>query len=97
MDCAEEVGVLKRDVGPLMAGKTRLAFDILNGKMSVRPGGIDVFADDVIEAVGRTGLRAEIRRVQTPPQGLFSVAREFKEAFRAAQGKVRIGMLVSPG
>ncbi len=35
MDCAEEVGILKREVGPLVGGDDRLAFDVLNGVMSV--------------------------------------------------------------
>lgn len=35
MDCAEEVAVLKQAVGPLVGGEERLAFDILNGRMTV--------------------------------------------------------------
>lgn len=35
MDCAEEVTVLKREIGPLVGGESNLAFDILNGKMIV--------------------------------------------------------------
>jgi len=34
MDCAEEAGVLKREVGPLVGGEQNLTFDILNGKMT---------------------------------------------------------------
>jgi hypothetical protein len=29
MDCAEEVAVLKRELGPLVGGEERLGFDIL--------------------------------------------------------------------
>jgi hypothetical protein len=36
MDCAEEVAILKREVGPIVGSADRLAFDILNGKMIVR-------------------------------------------------------------
>ena len=35
LDCAEEVAVLKREVGPVVGGEERLAFDVLNGRMIV--------------------------------------------------------------
>ena len=35
MDCAEEVAVLKQAVGPAVGGADRLAFDVLNGRMTV--------------------------------------------------------------
>jgi Zn2+/Cd2+-exporting ATPase len=35
LDCAEEVAVLKQAVGPLVGGSDRLAFDVLNGRMTV--------------------------------------------------------------
>src|SRR5581483_1989668 len=38
MDCAEEVAVLKQAVGPVVGGESRLAFDILNGRMIVSRG-----------------------------------------------------------
>lgn len=58
MDCADEIAALKREVGPLV-GEDKLAFDLLNGRMS-----IDVAPDSVLEAriekaVARAGLRAE--------------------------------------
>jgi len=59
MDCAEEVAVLKREVGPAVGGEVRLSFDILNGKMMIGPGP-DVSADVVREAVKRTGMRADL-------------------------------------
>ncbi len=37
MDCAEKVAALKRVVGPVAGGEEHLAFDILNGKMTVQP------------------------------------------------------------
>lgn len=57
MDCAEEVGILKREVGPLVGGDDRLAFDVLNGVMSVT-GLVPEDQAKVIEAVRRTGMRA---------------------------------------
>ncbi|MGX1101001.1 MULTISPECIES: heavy metal translocating P-type ATPase [Alphaproteobacteria] len=58
MDCADEVAALKREVGPLV-GEDHLAFDLLNGRMS-----IDMTPDAALEtrvekAVVRAGLRAE--------------------------------------
>ncbi|XNY09556.1 heavy metal translocating P-type ATPase (plasmid) [Sinorhizobium meliloti] len=58
MDCADEIAALKREVGPLV-GEDKLAFDLLNGRMS-----IDVTPDSMLEAriekaVARAGLRAE--------------------------------------
>jgi Cd2+/Zn2+-exporting ATPase len=58
MDCAEEVAVLKREVGPVVGGEANLAFDILNAKMSVAAGS-PATAEAVGAAVARTGMRAE--------------------------------------
>ena len=38
MDCAEEVTVLKREVGPVAGGEENLSFDVLNAKMTVAAG-----------------------------------------------------------
>lgn len=57
MDCAEEVDVLKREIGPVVGGAGYLTFDILRGKMSVNsPSAVAV---DIISAVGKTGMEAE--------------------------------------
>ena len=59
LDCAEEVAVLKRAVGPIVGGEEHLAFDVLRGKMtvlsSVRGGSLKA----VRAAVRSTGMRAE--------------------------------------
>ncbi len=59
LDCAEEVAALKREVGPVVGGEERLAFDVLNGRMVVRalPDGVPPSA--IIDAVRRAGLGAE--------------------------------------
>jgi Cd2+/Zn2+-exporting ATPase len=61
MDCAEEIATLKREVGPLVGGEERLAFDLLQGKMTVLPPADGRAATDreVLQAVARTGMRAE--------------------------------------
>lgn len=60
MDCAEEVAVLKREVGPVVGGQDRLAFDILNGKMTVAAGPSEITPDVILQAVTRTGMLAEV-------------------------------------
>ena len=56
LDCAEEVAILKNAVGPVIGGPDQLTFDVLNGRMTVRG---DTSAAIVIDAVRRTGMRAE--------------------------------------
>ncbi|MBA4192782.1 MAG: cadmium-translocating P-type ATPase, partial [Planctomycetaceae bacterium] len=58
LDCAEEVAVLKREVGPLVGGEDKLGFDILNGRMTVT--GAAVTADQVRDAVAQAGMSAEL-------------------------------------
>jgi Zn2+/Cd2+-exporting ATPase len=58
MDCAEEVAVLKRAVGPVVGGADRLAFDVLNGRMTVANEARDVSEESIIGAVGATGMTA---------------------------------------
>lgn len=60
MDCAEEVAKLKHELGPLVGGRDQLAFDILSGKVTILSASVDVSADDLVQAVARTGMRAEV-------------------------------------
>jgi Cd2+/Zn2+-exporting ATPase len=60
MDCAEEVASLRREVGPVVGGESNLAFDVLNGPMTVTPPGIGLDVVAVVRAVERTGMRAEV-------------------------------------
>jgi Cd2+/Zn2+-exporting ATPase len=59
MDCAEEVTALRRELIPLVGDEQRLSFDLLQGKMTVVPGGRDLTAEQVAQAVQRAGLKAE--------------------------------------
>ena len=63
MDCAEEVALLKRELGGLVGGEDRLGFDLVAGKLTV-PGGAD--ADAVRRRIDATGmtLSAFSRRLQ---------------------------------
>jgi Cd2+/Zn2+-exporting ATPase len=65
MDCAEEVSALKRDLGALVGDDDRLVFDILNGKLVIQCGATGVSAEAVIQAVARTGMRAEVWQDKT--------------------------------
>lgn len=62
MDCAEEVAILKREVGPKVGGEDLLAFDILNGVMTVLPGGPTLSPAEVTALVNQTGMKAELVR-----------------------------------
>ena len=59
MDCAEEVAVLKKALDPVVKDSQRLTFDVLRGKLSVRPGLPAVDTDAIARAVRSTGMRAE--------------------------------------
>jgi Cd2+/Zn2+-exporting ATPase len=59
MDCAEEVAVLKRELGPLVGGEEQLSFDVLRGRLTLSADASDVDSRQVMDAVARTGMRAE--------------------------------------
>ena len=59
MDCAEEVSVLKREIGPLVGGKQNLTFDILKGQMTVL---LAADLDGIVRAVQKTGMGATLVR-----------------------------------
>ncbi|MBW7835362.1 MAG: heavy metal translocating P-type ATPase [Sphingomonadales bacterium] len=58
LDCAEEVAVLHRELGPLVGGADNLAFDVLNGRMTVLAEAPPVSPDEIRRAVRRTGMTA---------------------------------------
>ncbi len=58
LDCAEEVAVLRQAVAPLVGGPDRLAFDVLNGRMTIADAASDVGEEAIIKAVAATGMRA---------------------------------------
>lgn len=61
LDCAEEVAILKRVVGPVVGGEDKLGFDVLSAKMTA-PGDLDQAI--IIAAVASTGMKAEPWRVE---------------------------------
>lgn len=58
MDCAEEIAVLKRELGPLVGGDEHLGFDVLNSKMIVRASARVVSATEIERVVAATGMKA---------------------------------------
>lgn len=58
LDCAEEIAILRSEIGPLVGGADHLAFDVLNGRMIVLEGMDD--PQQIITAVARTGMTAHL-------------------------------------
>ena len=58
LDCAEEVAVLRQAVGPLVGGADRLAFDVLNGRMTVPADAQEVGDEAILKAIAATGMSA---------------------------------------
>lgn len=56
MDCAEEIAILKRELGPLVGGEERLLFDLLKAKMTVLSAPREIGEREVVKAVGSEGM-----------------------------------------
>lgn len=67
MDCSEEVTVLTRALAPLVGQESRLTFDLLQRKLHVDLSDLTVSPEQIIEAVTRTGMKAE--RFEAPLAG----------------------------
>jgi len=59
LDCADEVAILNRVVGPEVGGSEHLLFDVLNGRMTVLESASKVTDDRIIKVVGSTGMSAK--------------------------------------
>ncbi len=94
MDCAEEISVLKREVGPVVGGAERLAFDVLNGRMTVAHAAGDVADDAIVKAVAATGMSAILWEAHAG-KGETDSHRRQQVLFTAASGAcVLIGLVV---
>lgn len=60
LDCAEEVAILNRVVGPELGGEAHLAFDVINGRMTVLDTAKHVSDNKIIELVAKTGMSAQV-------------------------------------
>ncbi|WP_127561429.1 heavy metal translocating P-type ATPase [Nioella ostreopsis] len=58
LDCAEEVSILTKVVGPQVGGSDHLAFDVINGRMTVLRSAKSTTDDQVIKLVASTGMSA---------------------------------------
>ena len=74
MDCADEIAALKREVGPLV-GEDKLAFDLLNGRMSIDMAPDAALEAKIEKAVIRAGLRAEPWTEGATSEGALAEAR----------------------
>ncbi|RLS81275.1 MAG: hypothetical protein DWI02_04120, partial [Planctomycetota bacterium] len=62
MDCAEEVSLLKKQLGPVVGGDQFLSFDVLNEIMTVSSRSATVTAETIQAAVAQTGMTAVVWR-----------------------------------
>lgn len=60
LDCAEEVAILNSILGVEVGGEKYLAFDVLNGRMTVLDGATQISDDKIIKLIGSTGMSAKI-------------------------------------
>ena len=60
LDCAEEVAILNKVVGPNVGGSQSLAFDVLNGRMTILAGAESLSDDQIIQIVSTTGMSAKV-------------------------------------
>ncbi|UWQ53165.1 heavy metal translocating P-type ATPase [Leisingera caerulea] len=59
LDCAEEVAILNRAVGPSVGGTEHLAFDVINGRMTILDTAIALSDSEVTKLVASTGMSAK--------------------------------------
>ncbi|MEO8275402.1 MAG: heavy metal translocating P-type ATPase [Thermoanaerobaculia bacterium] len=59
LDCAEEIALLRREVGPAVGGEANLGFDVLRGRMTVADTSATVPDAEILAAVRRAGLTGE--------------------------------------
>ncbi len=86
LDCADEVALLRREVGPLVGGGEQLAFDLLAGRMWVE-GEVGAARErSILAAIEAAGLRAERWRDGGAESGAGARARRWRTALTAASG-----------
>jgi len=60
LDCAEEVAILNKVLGPQVGGEAHLAFDVINGRMTVLDAGKALSDDEIVKLIGSTGMSASL-------------------------------------
>ena len=76
LDCAEEIAILKRQVGPIVGGEDALSFQVLHGKMMIETAE-ETPAETICAAVAKTGMKAVLWESYEKAQktGLFGPSR----------------------
>jgi hypothetical protein len=69
LDCAEEVAVLRGEVGPLVGGEDNLAFDVLSGRMTVLESALPASPDEIIDALRHDNVQEAELNAATPTPG----------------------------
>ena len=59
LDCAEEIAILNKVVGPKIGGAEHLAFDVINGRMTILDSAKSVSDGEIAELVACTGMTAK--------------------------------------
>ena len=59
LDCAEEVAILNKVVGPKVGGAEHLAFDVINGRMIILDSAAAVSDGEIAQLVATTGMSAK--------------------------------------
>jgi Zn2+/Cd2+-exporting ATPase len=60
LDCAEEISILNKVLGPEVGGTEHLAFDVINGRMTVLDSGKMLADDKIVKLIGSTGMSASL-------------------------------------
>jgi len=60
LDCVEEVAILNKVLGPEIGGEAHLAFDVINGRMTVLDTAKALSDDRIIKLIGSTGMSAKL-------------------------------------
>ncbi len=58
MCCGEEIGQLRIEIAPMVGGAEHLAFDLLDGRMTIDSPVDGQTAEKIRAAVARTGMEA---------------------------------------
>lgn len=76
MDCSEEVAALKRALRPLVDREESLAFDLINGRLTVGQDCVRCSSDAIRQAIASTGMNAvpwhEHLALQNARRGMLS-------------------------
>lgn len=95
MDCAEEVAVLKREFSPHVQNVEKIAFDVLNGTMTIDL--TNELTDDMVRAsVAKTGMKARPWSADKQENAGISLRRG-RTLATAVSGVTLVGTMVVQG